>query len=250
MLGWDTGITAGLRASRETDLQVRMDERHRISRELHDGTSQLLVALQLNVMVLKQHAGEPGWMSGLQCASLLDEIDDTIAKLHEEVRTVAAVSPKPLLQFETLPSAIRVMAETFGRIGQMAITVDIDDKFAAQSAAVEAAIYRITQEALANARRHGRATQVWIRLRSDPSGFSLIIEDNGVGIGADAKPGTGLSNIGNRVAELGGTLSIMPAASGTRLHISMREPRRAGKASSRRIYPDGYRPARQSNCQH
>ncbi|HXG80240.1 MAG TPA: sensor histidine kinase [Sphingomicrobium sp.] len=198
-----------------TEQQIRRDERSRLGRELHDSTSQLLVAMQLRMAMLKHRLASPEF-----CAAL-SELDGTIRDLHREIRAVTA-SDDPLdIAPGGLPSALANMAESFGRTTGMTVSLETSGPCAALPRPMNAALYRIAQEALANARRHGRASTVRIRLRSGGKGVSMTVDDNGVGISAAHEIGCGLANMRERVAAFGGRLTVRPLHQGTRVSVSL-----------------------------
>ena len=88
------------------------------------------------------------------------------------------------------------------------------------------ALLHIAKEALANARKHARATRIDIRLRLDDDRVRLVIEDDGVGMDAAANqpeqgPGKGLANMAQRAEQLGGTLAIDSAGIGRGTQVAV-----------------------------
>jgi signal transduction histidine kinase len=92
--------------------------------------------------------------------------------------------------------------------------VTLSGEFDDLSPAVGAAIYRLAQESVTNARRHGRhATQVTVAITGDADRVRLTIDDNGsAGAGGRAPAGYGLVGMRERAALLGGTFHAGPAA--------------------------------------
>ncbi len=84
-------------------------------------------------------------------------------------------------------------------------------------AAVEAAAYRIVQEALTNVVRHANASSCTVRLALS-DGLEITVEDDGIGLGEGKRAGVGLTSIRERSAELGGVCRI-DTAPGTRIHV-------------------------------
>jgi two-component system, NarL family, sensor kinase len=88
-------------------------------------------------------------------------------------------------------------------------------------AAVEVAVYRITQEALTNVVRHARAKSCVVRLEVGEE-VALEIVDDGFGIPQERRAGVGLSSMRERAAELGGTCIIEPSLEeGTRVSVQL-----------------------------
>jgi signal transduction histidine kinase len=91
--------------------------------------------------------------------------------------------------------------------------VVIDGDLSGLSAAIEVAVYRITDELLTNVGRHASARACTVRV-SRHQELEVTITDDGVGIAPDAAAGVGLVAIRERAAELGGTVALGPAKDG------------------------------------
>ncbi len=87
-------------------------------------------------------------------------------------------------------------------------------------AAVEVAIFRISQEALTNIVRHAGATRAQIQVRVHPSAITVVITDDGAGTAQPRIGGVGLGSMTGRATELGGTLHVDSAPGrGTAVHL-------------------------------
>lgn len=208
------------RAQASHDAAVRCEERRRIGRELHDSTSQLLVALQLNLACLKVSSDETDTHS-LFCA-----LDETLQELHAKVRAVSSSDETPALQ-ESLPVELRVMAKRFALFAAIRATLTCKGHYVSHSKEVEMSLYRIAQEALANVARHAHARQVRVQLDCTNDGtLKLTIEDDGVGFGSCKKrnlpeAGAGIDNIRQRVREMGGRLTLRRLRCGSRVTVTI-----------------------------
>src|SRR3954449_581717 len=95
------------------------------------------------------------------------------------------------------------------------VEVTLSGEFDDLSPAVGAAIYRLAQESVTNARRHARhATRVVVAVTGEADGVRLTIDDDGSAAGGGAPAGYGLGGMRERAALLGGTFSAGPAAEG------------------------------------
>ena len=93
---------------------------------------------------------------------------------------------------------------------------ECDRTLPAYDAASANHLYRIVQEAVNNAIKHGKATRVQVRLRGDARESLLTVRDNGVGFAQKAGEGLGLQTMAYRARVIGGVLSVEPAGpSGT-----------------------------------
>jgi signal transduction histidine kinase len=202
-------IDAELRRSRARIVEVADAERRRLERDLHDGAQQRLVALSLSLRLLrtKLHA-EPGLDPGTVEAadSAAEELRVAIAELRELARGIHPV----ILTEAGLGQAIASLAE---RSIVPAIVTDEPDR--RLPSAVEATAYFVVSEALANTAKHAAATRVAVGARCLAGTLHVEISDDGVG-GADRGGGTGIEGLHDRVAALGGTLTVdSPPGQGT-----------------------------------
>jgi two-component system, NarL family, sensor kinase len=212
-------LHASQRAQIRHDAAVRCDERQRIGRELHDSTSQLLVALQLNIACLKVNS-ENADTRQLFCA-----LDQTLQQLHSEVRAVSSCNETPTLH-GTFPLALRPLAAHFALLANIKVTVEMQGDYVPQAADVEMSLYRIAQEALANIVRHAHATEVRLQVACTKEGtLKLTIEDDGVGLGSCRvglpKTGTGIGNIRQRARDMGGHLILRRLQRGLRVAVTI-----------------------------
>jgi signal transduction histidine kinase len=155
----------------------------------------------------------------LQARALLSETVNQATSAVEEIRRIAHGLRPPALDDLGLAAALRQMAQTYRQ--NAVINVEIPQTLPPLPAALETAVYRITQEALANVARHSGASRCLVRLAVD-DGFNLTIHDNGRGMGKDVHKGVGLHSMQERVDELGGQLKIIARpAEGTRIEVCL-----------------------------
>ena len=203
-------------------MTAQEDERKRISRELHDETSQALTSLMLTMRVLAEDAPNQEQKDAL----LLGR--DVAANILREVRDLAVELRPPALDDLGLVAAIQRYSEKFAiRHG-----LDIDLKASGQQAAVDGqiavALYRIVQESLNNVVKHSGATAVAIRFKFQPDQIAVSIADNGKGISnsditrAQKENRLGLYGMRERVELLQGRLDIgQSSLGGTELLITI-----------------------------
>jgi two-component system NarL family sensor kinase len=200
-------------------LRAQEDERRRMARELHDSTSQMLVALRLDLSRLGRGNLTP------EAIAIIDECKKTLHEVQREIRTFSFVAHPPALAANNLAAALQDLASGFAHRTGIEIEVEVSNAGEA-SASVEAAIYRLSQEALANIHRHAGATHATVRLVARRTCLHLIIGDDGVGFDQIDGPkanalGVGVMGMRERVSELGGRISIRRADQGTVLAVSL-----------------------------
>ena len=204
-------------------LRAQEAERRRIARELHDSTLQTLVALQLDLTRLSQNAG-PG------VETIISTCSAAVQEVQRELRTLSFLAHPPSLVANNLAFALTNLVRGFAARTGLEVEIDVSDS-GEVSASVEAALYRLAQEALTNIHRHSGATHVRVRLVGKKRCLHLMIQDDGIGFDAresNITPMLGVGVIGmqERVRELGGRLSIHRAIKGTALSVSFPRQKR------------------------
>lgn len=186
-------------------LEVQENERHRLSRELHDDIGQLLTAAKLQSEWLKRRMPED--MQG-QCAVLCDTLNETLAK----VRDVSAIlNPRQLTSLGLEASLRAHLLKTLANTS-VHWSLECHQRLAGIPEEMAVAAFRITQEAVTNILRHAEAKNLLIRLQRMPQGLALSISDDGLGFAPAADPGRegqrGMAGMVERIDELGGTLVV------------------------------------------
>ncbi|MFF3444902.1 histidine kinase [Streptosporangium sp. NPDC002721] len=181
-------------------------ERRRIERDLHDGAQQRLVALSMRLGLARLDL-PPDSPAAEQLAQAHQEAKRALGELRELVRGVHT----RVLTDRGLPAAVREVA------GRSPIPVDVDvvldDRL---PAAVEVAAFYVVSEALANVAKHAQATRALVRGRLTGRTLLLEVRDDGRG-GADATGGTGLTGLSDRLAVVGGRMSLSSPVGGPTL---------------------------------
>jgi signal transduction histidine kinase len=201
------------------------DERKRVARELHDGTGQALTSLIAGLSALEAEGADGALRERL--AELRSFAAETLGEVHDLSLTLR---PAALDDLGLMP-ALGKHCETVAR--RFDITVDCQgigfEGRPRLPAPVEISAYRIVQEALTNAVRHGQARNVHVLVQRGDSAILLVIEDDGVGFPAErwrvlsVEGGhLGLLGIEERAALLGGSLRVESSpGSGTSLFVEI-----------------------------
>lgn len=196
------------------------EERSRLSRELHDGISQLLVSIKFK-FELAGHELDAGKASAAQT---LRQGIERLAGAIGEVRRISHDLHPSLLDTLGLASAIGQLASEFEQRSGLRVAYDNSLGDTRLSDDMNVALFRILQEALTNIERHAGAGQVTIQLTGDPRRVNLRISDDGTGFSprqAEQSGGIGLRNIRERVEHFGGDFSIASTSAGTVLSIAL-----------------------------
>jgi signal transduction histidine kinase len=194
-----------LAETRASRLTAERDTRQKIERDLHDGAQQRLVALRLKLGLAAAtlEGRDPAGADALH--ALEADVDATI----DEVRSLARGIYPPLLSRTGLREALRAA----GRAAALPTMVSVPDDLGRYPAEIEATVYFSCLEAVQNAAKHaGGATGVTISVWAEDHKLSFEVRDDGAGFELATTPyGTGLSNLGDRLAAVDGTMEIQSA---------------------------------------
>ena len=215
-------------------LQVQENERHRLSRELHDDIGQLLTAAKLQSEWLKRRLPED--LQG-QCTVLCNTLNETLAK----VRDVSAIlNPRQLASLGLEASLRAHLLKTLENT-QVCWSLECQQRLTGIPEEMAVAAFRVTQEAVTNMLRHAKARNLLVRLQRLPEGLSLIICDDGQGFLPAPDPGRegqrGMAGMCERTHQLGGTFSVSSEpGKGTRINALFPwAPRALERASAPKV---------------
>ena len=200
-----------LRGSRARIVAAAQNERQLLERNLHDGAQQRLIALSLDLSLLKGRIqDDPEARAGIdkarrEIAASLGELREISSGLHPAVVSGhgLAVALEQLAARAPVPVDLR--AELDGRL----------------PAALEVAAYYVIAESLTNIAKHAQATSARVVVLQERDELVLEIVDDGIG-GADSERGTGLRGLADRVESLDGRLRVWtPRGGGTRVRAEI-----------------------------
>lgn len=224
-------------------LAAAEEERGRWARELHDETLQSLAGLR----IVLSGARRTGGLQVLEDAVVqaIDDLDEGISNLRALVTDLRPVALDDL----GLAVAVEVLCERARRRGlevdrSIELAYEQGRETTRHTVELETAIYRIIQEALTNASKHGQATRAVIEARETPSTVELTVRDDGGGFDPTASTaGFGLTGMRERVALLHGAVQIQSApGNGTTVTASFpvqRRPAASAAASPERLRRTG-----------
>jgi PAS domain S-box-containing protein len=186
-------------ASRARVVAASDAARQRVTRDLHDGAQQRLVATLISLQLAEQR-----WDSAPRRArGLVSRALDDARRGLEDLRALAAGLHPAILTQHGLAAAVRALAD------RLPIPVEFDVPGIRLPEAIEAGLYFFCSEALNNIVKHAHATCAWIRLESTADQCVVEVRDDGIG-GARLRPETsGLIGLSDRIGALGGTLDII-----------------------------------------
>lgn len=207
-----------------------MEERTRLAHELHDSLAQTLASLRFQIRVLDDtlHQGDESliWQQ-------MEEIETSVDEANTELRELIARF-RPRTGEQGFTPAIEKLVSRFRK--EEDIPIFLQNEWGKDNLPPEMQIevVRIVQEALANVRKHSRATAVRIMMRHDDGLYRVLIEDDGIGFEDRRlfhKPGEhiGLTIMQERAQRLGGDLRVeSEPGEGTRVTLTLEYPTQSG----------------------
>lgn len=205
-------------------ITAQEDERKRVASDIHDGVIQALLGIWYRLQRLTSH------LAGYQPAELAQELarlrDDLGQQIHDIRRIVYNLRPFVLDNYGLVP-AMHAYIESLR--GEHAPTIEMvtEGNERRLPVNVEITLYRVLQEALANAIKHARASRVRVRLVMEENSVTLEVTDDGLGFTPpNARPQAnkhlGLASIEERVLLVGGTCQINSRpGQGTRVLVTI-----------------------------
>ncbi len=198
--------TLGLRL-----VEVEEAERRRLAHELHDQVGQSLMAMGLNLDILRTLL--PPDIPG-EALARLEDTRALVTGTTKQVRGLMADLRPDMLEDYGIMAALRWYAEQFTGRTHIPVTVEGEETGHRLPQQVENVLYRVVQEALTNVAKHARASQVRLRLELSRKKARLVVVDNGVGF-VPARPAAsagrqqwGLSIMAERVEGVGGRFEL------------------------------------------
>jgi PAS domain S-box-containing protein len=198
-------ITERKRLEREI-LEISDQERRRIGQDLHDGLCQHLAGIELMSQVLEQKLSSRSKADALRAGEIARHVREAIGQTRSLARGLSPVT----LESEGLASGLQELAANTEKMFGVSCRVECPGPVGVTATAAATHLYRIAQEAVSNALKHGKASQITIRLEPAGARIRLTVLDNGGGFSqsAPARNGMGLRIMQYRAGMLGGTLTV------------------------------------------
>jgi PAS domain S-box-containing protein len=213
MLGVTMDVTQRRTLEREI-LEIGERERRRIGQDLHDGLGQHLAGVSFRAKALELTLAARGAPEAADAATIASLLAEAIAQASALARGLHPVEFK----VDGLATALEGLASRARQLFGVECACDCDPEVLVYDNTAAMHLYRIAQEAVSNAVRHGRARHISIRLGGARDAVELTVRDDGVGFGrAEPGPsgdGMGLKIMRHRAAMIGASLDIRAVAGG------------------------------------
>ncbi len=187
-------------------LDVGESERRRIGRDLHDSLGQFLTGTALAGQVLREKLAARSVPEAADAARLVSLVEDAIEVSRKFARGLDPVE----LEGGGLAEGLRQLALRTATLAPMACDVVTAGQSSVTDTVTATHLYRIAQEAITNAIKHGHARRVELLLEADESRVRLTVRDDGCGFAGPARrdEGMGLRVMAHRAAVMGGTFQV------------------------------------------
>lgn len=208
-------------------LTIQEEERADLARDLHDDVGPFLFAVNVDVASIASSAEARGDTETLERGR---SIREAVSHMQKHVKSILGrLRPTGLTDIGLAQAVENLGVFWRRRHPQLTVHFDLGPADVSFGDVLDATLYRLIQESLTNAIRHGRPRNVTVTIKSEDGGdILLVVSDDGVGF-ADSTDGTGLGLAGmqERIAALGGSLSVRNQADGHGASVTARLPREA-----------------------
>lgn len=190
-------------------VRFQEDERAHLARELHDGATQTMVSAKLLVESAIAQLEREERPPPRALATALSGLKQSL----NEVRRISHRLRPAMLDELGLPAALELLAREANDAGSTSVELRVGGEASPLPEEVKTALFRVSQEALANVAKHAGARRVELCLVFSAEGVALDISDDGRGFEVDAiqldpNRGIGLRNMRERLASIGGTFEV------------------------------------------
>ena len=192
-------------------LEITARIQRRIGQELHDSVGQEITGLGLMAQTLSKRLPENGSEQRVAMRLVAE-----LKRLHEQIRALVRGLVPVEIEAKGLWAALDDLAASTREQSGVPVTFECPEWIELPDHATSMELYRIAQEAVSNALRHGRPRRIHLSLVAQPNGLRLRIEDDGVGLSEQPREskGLGLRIMEYRAALIGGVWCIKPAEEG------------------------------------
>ncbi len=214
-----------LELEKESIIKTREESRKKLARTLHDGLTQSVAALAMRVNFARRLLER----DDKSVAEELLKVEDLARRTTKEIRHILFTLKPPILESEGLIAALQSLADKMLEIFGQNVIIEVDPEVLSHlEMNKQNALLSMAEEAVNSARKHAKAEDIWVRLKSiEPDSILLEIEDNGIRFDAnDVAPSDlrhnplSMTNIREQAELVNGAVSIQSAKeNGTLLQV-------------------------------
>jgi len=205
-------ITERKRLEKEI-IEISNREQQRIGQDLHDGLGQELTGIELMCQVLEQKLAAKSPAESRPAGEIAHHIREAISHTRQLARGLSPVE----LEINGFMSALHELTAQVQKLFRIECHFECPEPVLIRDNTAATHLYRLVQEAINNAVRHGRAKRVMIALKPDGDKIELTVTDNGAGVSGEAKKptGMGLHTMKYRAGIVNATLDVRFTGAGT-----------------------------------
>lgn len=199
-------------------LSVQEEERADVARDLHDEIGPFLFAVDVDAASIKKMVEERRYQ---EIPRRVKSVREAVGHMQAHVKGILArLRPAFLLDLGLAHALENHISFLRGRHKKVELELDIMDEGYGKE--LDATIYRVVQEALSNAIRHGEPRRVLVKVRQEGDGVRVVIQDDGRGLPEQTTKRTGFGIVGmkERIAAHDGSLEVMNRADGRGVVVS------------------------------
>jgi signal transduction histidine kinase len=184
----------------------------RIGQDIHDGLGQHLTGISFLSRALEKNLASKGMAEAAEAAEISKLVIEALAQTRNLARGLFPVE----VESDSLSPSLKDLARTVEQLFNISCIVECEEGVVVKDRVASTHLFRLAQEAVNNAVKHGKANRVIIRLRQVDGRLNLGIVDDGIGLPKEGikRSGLGLRIMTYRAQKVGGTLEITPGKSG------------------------------------
>jgi len=193
-------------------LEISEREQRRIGRDLHDSLGQHLTGVALAGQVLEEKLAARGLPEARDASHMVELVQEGISLSRKMARGLHPIE----IEADGLMQALEELAAISGDLFRVSCRFECDSPVLIRDSATSGHLYRITQEAVSNAVKHGKAKNIIVQLEALDDGIALRVRDDGIGLPANGErhEGMGLRIMAHRASMISGTFDARRSLEG------------------------------------
>ncbi|PAU95570.1 histidine kinase [Aliifodinibius salipaludis] len=215
-----TGVVNNISDRRRLEreiLRISEEERRNLGHDLHDGLGQMLTGIHL----ISKNLAQKLKSNGFPCSDEVKEISDLIKEADEYAKALAHGLVQVNFVEEGLDTVLNQLARQVEKLFNINCSVDFKDDIKLHNNMQGMHLYRIAQESISNAVKHGKANNINIEIKTENGFLKLLIRDDGIGFSESQKQtkkaGMGINIMGYRANILSGRIEIFETEEETKV---------------------------------
>ncbi|MCJ7825115.1 MAG: GAF domain-containing sensor histidine kinase [Anaerolineales bacterium] len=202
-----------LEQEKERIAEIQEEARHKLARDLHDGPTQSISAIAMRVNFARRLVQRDPNQAGEE----LFKIEELARRTTKEIRQMLFTLRPLILESEGLVAALRQLSEKMEENHEQKVVIETKDDVADDlEMGKQGVVFFIVEESVNNARKHAKASHIWVRLRRKGDLLYLEVEDDGAGFDVESvqsnyeqRGSLGMVNLHERTELVNGIIKIV-----------------------------------------